>query len=296
MLSLESLSCFVEAARHLNFRVAARSVALTPAALGNRIRQLEEQLRAPLFHRTTRRVVLTEAGLALLPHAQRALLAAEDCGRAARGEVGPAPVDLTLGTRHELGLSWIVPMLPRLRAGRSGLTVHLYFGSSAELLIRVRSLEIDCAIGSMRVTDPKLDSVRLHPERYVFVAQPRLLAKRPLRSAADAGRHTIIDTSAELSLFGYWRDAPGGGDRLRFERVLRIGTIAAIRDLVLAGDGVAVLPAYLVAPDLESGHLVRVFPQVKLQSDYFRLIFRADDPRRSLYEAIALSMLDVPLR
>jgi DNA-binding transcriptional LysR family regulator len=294
--SLDSLRCFVEAARLLNFRLAARSVALTPAALGNRIKQLEEQLGAPLFHRTTRRVVLTQAGLALVPHAQRTLLDAELCGRAARGEAGPAPVELTLGTRHELGLSWIVPMLSRLRLGQPGLTLHLYFGSSADLLARVRSVEIDCAVGSMRVTDPKLDSVRLHQERYVFVGQPRLLARNPLRSPADAARHTIVDINAELSLFGYWRDAPGGGDRLRFGQVLRIGTIAAIRELVLAGEGVAVLPAYLVGPELKQRRLVTLFPQVRLLSDYFRLIFRAADPRRSLYEALARTMLTVPLR
>ena len=295
MLSLDSLHCFVEAARLLNFRMAARTVALTPAALGNRIRQLEDQLGAPLFHRTTRRVVMTQAGLALLPHAQRTLLDAEVCGRAARGEVGPAPVELTVGTRHELGLSWIVPLLPRLRAEQPGLTLHVYFGSSTDLLTRVRSVEIDCAVGSMRITDPKLDSVRLHQEKYVFVGQPKMLAKTPLRSPADSGKHTIIDTSAELSLFNYWRDAPGGGDRLRFGRLLRIGTIAAIRELVLAGEGVAVLPAYLVAADLKQRRLVTVFPRVALLSDYFRLIFRADDPRRSLYDAIARTMLTVPL-
>lgn len=295
MLSLDSLHCFVEAARLLNFRMAARTVALTPAALGNRIRQLEDQLGAPLFHRTTRRVVMTQAGLALLPHAQRTLLDAEVCGRAARGEVGPAPVELTVGTRHELGLSWIVPLLPRLRAEQPGLTLHVYFGSSTDLLTRVRSVEIDCAVGSMRITDPKLDSVRLHQEKYVFVGQPKMLAKTPLRSPADSGKHTIIDTSAELSLFNYWRDAPGGGDRLRFGRLLRIGTIAAIRELVLAGEGVAVLPAYLVAADLKQRRLVTVFPRVALLSDYFRLIFRTDDPRRSLYDAIARTMLTVPL-
>src|SRR5262244_2507650 len=94
---LESLHCFAEAARLLNFRATARAVALTPAALGQRIRQLEDQLGAPLFHRTTRKVVLTQAGLALQPYARRTLEAANDCLRAGRGQVGPVPVELTLG-------------------------------------------------------------------------------------------------------------------------------------------------------------------------------------------------------
>ena len=52
--SIESLRCFVEAARQLNFRSAARLVGLTPAALGQRIRQLEELWETALFVRTTR--------------------------------------------------------------------------------------------------------------------------------------------------------------------------------------------------------------------------------------------------
>src|SRR6188508_2429305 len=108
MTSVTALRCFVQAARLLNFRAAARAVALTPAALGQRIRQLEDQVGAPLFHRTTRKVVLTQAGLALLPFAKKTLDDAADCLRAGRGEVGPPPLDLTVGTRHELGMSWLV--------------------------------------------------------------------------------------------------------------------------------------------------------------------------------------------
>ena len=73
---------FVEAARALNFRAAARAVNLTPAALGQRIKPLEEMMETQLFRRTTRSVMLTEAGLALVPYAKRALQAAADCGRA----------------------------------------------------------------------------------------------------------------------------------------------------------------------------------------------------------------------
>src|SRR3954471_14359440 len=85
--SLESLRCFVEAARLLNFRAAARVVALTPAALGERIRGLEELMGDTLFHRTTRKVVLTQAGLDLVPWAERALEAGRDCLRAGRGQM-----------------------------------------------------------------------------------------------------------------------------------------------------------------------------------------------------------------
>src|SRR5687767_288369 len=103
---IESLRCFVEAAHTLNFRAAARTLGLTPAAFGQRIRRLEEELGGSLSERTTRRVVPTPSGMALLPVAERTLTEAGECVRAARGLAGPVPVDLVLGTRHELGVSW----------------------------------------------------------------------------------------------------------------------------------------------------------------------------------------------
>ncbi len=293
--SLEALRCFAEAARLLNFRAATRAVGLTPAALGQRIRQLEDMLDAKLFHRTTRTVTLTEEGLALLPYAHRTLDAAAECVRAGRGEVGPPPMELTLGTRHELGLSWVMPLLPRLRKAQPGLTVHMYFGSGPDLIHRVRTLQIDCAVTSSVPTDPKLDAVRLHEERYVFVGAPKLTRARPLGHAREAQRHTLIDVTPELALYRYLRDGPGATE-LHFAKILRMGTIAAIRHLVLRGDGVAVLPEYFVRPDLEAGRLARLLPHIELLADYFRLVFRGDDPRRTVYERIGQAMLLEPLK
>ena len=86
------------------------------------------------------------------------------------------------------------------------------------------------------------------------------------------------------------------GAGMRFAKVLRMGTIAAIEHLVLRGEGVAVLPEYLVQKRVESGALKVVFPRVKPGFDHFRLVFRGDDPRRANYEALAAMLLETPLR
>ncbi len=294
--SLDGLKCFCEAARLLNFRAAARAVNLTPAALGQRIKQLEDQVGEKLFHRTTRSVVLTEAGLALVPYAHRALKAAEDCLWAGQGELGAPPMELVLGSRHELALSWVVPLLANLREVHPSMTFHLYIGSGSDLTNRVRSLDIDCAIASSRLTDPKLDSIRLHREDYVFVGQTELLKKNPLKKVEHASNHAIIDTTEAMPLFRYWRNAPGGMDSMQFNEVIRMGAIAAIRELVLRGNGVAVLPQYYVNADLKEGRLKKIMPSVKALSDHFRLIFRADDPRRSVYESISQTLMQHPLQ
>ena len=293
---LESLRCFLEAARLLNFRAASRVVGLTPAALGQRIRKLEEQLDVRLFDRTTRKVVLTEAGLALLPEARRTLAAAHDCVQAARGNLGPAPMDIVLGTRHELGLSWVVPMMKDLEMIHEGLTFHLYFGAGRDLELQVRTRRVDMAISSRRLNDPELDFAKLHREDYLLVATPTALASRPVTSVDDLEAHVLIALSDEMPLFRYWRDAPGGRDDLAFAGLRRMGTIAAIRDHVLDGSGVAVLPEYLVRPDLAAGRLQVLLPEVEPLHDSFRLIFRSDDPRVPLYRKVASTMRAHPLQ
>ena len=159
-----------------------------------------------------------------------------------------------------------------------------------------RSLGIDCAVTSTRITDTKLDAIRLHEERYVFVGQAKLLRERPLRNELDAKRHTLLDTTEDLPLFRYWRDAPDGMDSMEFGEVLRVGTIAAIRLLVLQGQGVAVLPEFFVARDLRAGDLVEICPEITPLTDFLRLVFRADDPRRSLYAALATTMSSMALQ
>ena len=293
--SLESLRCFCAAARLPSFRAAARSVALTPAAFGQRVRALEEELGEVLFLRTTRSVRLSVAGLHLLPVAERAIAAAEDCARAVKATREMPAMSVVLGTRHELGISWILPQIDALVAAHPFLDLHLYFGSGSDLVNRVRSAEIDCAVTSTPLADPKIDAIRLHREEYVFVGAPQLLRESPLRAPKDASRHTLVDIDDRLPLFRYWREAPKGHP-LAFASLARFGTIEAIRRRVLAGAGVAVLPRYLVAPDLAQRRLAVVLPKVEAQSDWFRLIFRADDPRRSAYDLLTRSMAASPLR
>ncbi len=293
--SLDSLRCFVEAARLLNFRKAARKMALTPAAFGARIQKLEEELGAPLFQRTTRVVTLTERGLALLPYARRCIEAAEDCVRAANGEKGPPQTEIVLGTRHELGLSWVLPQLGALAEKLPHVDVHLYFGSGPDLLIRVRTAEVDCAITSTRLADTKLDAFALHEERYAFVGAASLLKRKPLTRPEHAKDHTLLDASTELPLFSYFRDAQKG-KTWDFARVVRLGAIGPIRERALEGAGVCVLPEYQIEDDLAKKRLVRIMPSVKPNADYFRLVFRHDDPRRSLFDAIAKHLSEAPLR
>lgn len=290
-LDLESLACVDALARTLRFRVAAKSVALSPAAFGKRVADVETALRAQLFFRTTRRVQLTPQGEALLPRIRKLLQDAADL--AAPGRRAEAGVDVVIGTRHELGMSWLLPARAALKEALPHATVHLRFGNTDELEAAVLGLRADAIIVSRTPSTRRLDALPLHDETYALVASPKLLKKKPLRDDEDAASHVLVDGDDSLPLYGYARRA---GATLRFASILQMGTIAAIRAVVLAGEGVAVLPTYFVAADLRARRLVQPLAQLPIDADRFRLIFRADDPQRPLFARMAATLRRQPLR
>lgn len=292
-MDLDSLACFTAAARHLSFRRAAREVHLSPAAFSDRIARLEENLNARLFDRTTRRVALTSAGERLLPGARRLLADAADLPAVVRDDGLAPPVTLTLGTRHELGVSWVLPTLESIDVPHR--TVHLRFSDSHALLDALRAGTVDGVVTSFRLTSPGLTYATLHPERYAFVASPALLATTPLDGPHDGESHTLLDVHADLPLFRYLLDAYPGPDAWSFGRTRWVGTIAAIRQLVLAGRGVAVLPRYYVADDLDNQRLTTLMPEVEPVQDWFRLVWRRDSPREAALQELATELRQFPL-
>lgn len=280
----------------LSFRRAAKGCGLSPAAFGERIRRLEEQLQAPLFTRTTRRLALTAAGERLVPQAQRLLDEAERCRSVLHDEEQHAPFELKVGTRFELGLSWLVPALKQLERSRPERRLHLYFGDTADLAPRVLTGELACMVTSTRITDPRFAFTRLHEEEYVMVARASLLARRRLSEPADARQHVLLDVHEDLPLFRYFLDVRSPKEVWQFRELRCLGAIAAVRARALEGAGVCVLPLYFVRRDLAARRLVRVMPTTKLPSDWFRLVWRADHTRGAELQRLATELGELPLR
>jgi LysR family transcriptional regulator, glycine cleavage system transcriptional activator len=294
-MDFESLKCFLAAAQHLNFRIAANAVGLSPAAFGDRIRRLEDTLDAQLFARTTRRVLLTPAGERLVSQAKKCLREAERCGEVVQAVHAPFPFDLKIGTRYELGLSFLVPALKQLEAIAPHRHLHLFFGDSAELLRRLKNDQLDVILTSFRLTQPDLHYVRLHPEEYAFVGSPKLLQNNPLKQVAHGKKHLLFDAHQDLPLFRYFLDARPADEDWNFERIQFLGTIAAIRARVLEGAGIAVLPEYFIKKDLEDEKLVRIMPRTKLVSDWFRLVWREGHSREEELRFIGENLSRIPL-
>lgn len=284
------MRCFVAGAEHLNFRRAAASVGLTPAAFSQRIKQLEELLQCQLFERSTHHVALTPAGHSLVGRAHAALTAVHAC-RSVAGTT-PSVVTLSLGTRFELGTSWLVPALPDLRTRHPTWRVHMVFGSGPEILERLEHGRIDAVVTSAPSADAQWVSEVLHPETYALVGAPALLTSSPVTQPSDAAGHTLLDIDDDLPLTRYVLSACPG---FRFGELWRCGTGAAVAELARRGQGLAVLPEYMIADDLAAGRLVRVLPEVEPLRDSFRLMYRATSPHAAELGALATWLRARPL-
>ncbi|MFN3202942.1 MAG: LysR family transcriptional regulator [Bradymonadia bacterium] len=290
----ESLRCFLEAANLLNFRAASGRVHLSPAAFSERIKALEGLIGAPLFTRTTRSVKLTGAGQRLIPLAREALAAGQRCLEVGQSD-GPAPVTLTLGTRYELGMSWLTPSLSQLSTEAPHRHLHLIFGDTPALMRALQRGEADAIVTSHRLSRGDLTYVSLHLERYVFVATPELLSARPLTCPAEAEGHTLLDISPDLPLFRYFLDARPPVEVWGFTAMSYMGTIGAVRARILEHSGVAVLPLYFVEADIDAGRLTRLCPETMLQQDYFRLIWRRGHRESEALTALGERLSTMPL-
>jgi len=287
---VDSLRCFLAVAEHLSFRRASSELALTPGAVSQRIRQLEGLVDAQLFERSSRRVQLTAAGRELLPRARQAIAAVRAC--VTLDDAAVRPIRASVGTRFELGLSWLVPAVLALRDERPHWTLDLVFGSGGEILERLEAGTVDCIITSAPTANERWVARVLHDETYALVAAPSRLAERGVHRAEDVSAHSLLDIDRSLPLARY---AQSASPDLSFADVVCCGTGAAVHAMVRAGAGIAVLPEYMVRGDLEAGVLSRVLPDLPLLRDTFRLLYRADSSLADMFDGLAAWLAERPL-
>ena len=292
---LDSLRCYLALSQSLNFRRAAQAVSLSPAAFSERIKRLEQELGGALFERTTRVVALTPLGARLLPAARRMINEAERFHEAVESHGSSLPYTVRLGTRYELGLSWLTPALSSLEALKPERSVALTMGEDAMLLERLRERALDAVVSSVRVNVEGLRAVALHEERYAFVASPTLLERVGEVTPSRASCLRLIDTDASLPLFRYYLDS-ASEEFWSFSEQELLGTIGAVRYRVLEGAGVAVLPRYFIAPHLAEGSLIAIRQKKRLLQDYFRLLWLESHPLRAQLELLATHLKAIPLR
>jgi len=235
---------------------------------------------------------LTDGGQRLLPLARNVLGMVDRMPGTVAGGATVEPYELVIGTRYEVGLSWLCPALGPLARKRPERTLHLYNGSSSDLVGALERGQLDAIVASVRLSSNRLSYAALHEESYALVG-----ADATLRGRDDARRLTLVDIAGDLPLFRYFLDADARAEPWSFARTEYMGGIANVRTRLLEGEGrVGVLPTFFIKQDLLKGRLRRLMPGVRLKSDTLRLVWRTGYPRESALLTLAQDLRTFPLR
>lgn len=265
---LNALRAFEASARHQSFSLAAQELNVTPAAVGQLVRTLEDWLGSPLFVRSTSgraRLVTTEVAEQALPDIRAGLeRLAVGLERLRSGSAGGV---LTVTVSPAFAAKWLLPRIERFQAAWPETDLRLDTSLKPVDFVAQR---IDVGVRYGRGLWPGLAAEKLMDEEVYPVCAPALLATATLQAPGDLrGQVLIHDQSVDTSTgFASWQAwlRHAGVQGVPTDRGLRINNSAAVLQAAIDGQGVALARSVMAHDDLAAGRLVRLFPQVRLES------------------------------
>ncbi len=256
----EAWAIFASVVEHRSFSGAAVALGVSKATVSKAISRLEARLGTSLFHRTSRKLTLTDSGKALAERAQRLLAEGEAAEEAAR-EGASAPAGLVrVAAPMTLGLLHVAPAIADFLAAHPAITVEL---ALSDARVDIVAEGYDIAIRSAALPDSSLRARRLGPIEGHLVASPAYFEKRGRpRHPAELVEHDclIYTNTANPEL---WRfHGPGGEEAaVHVSGPLRTDSGDAMLPALHAALGIARLPDFIVGPHLAAGTLEAILPQ-----------------------------------
>ncbi|MDY0744668.1 transcriptional regulator GcvA [Paucibacter sp. R3-3] len=277
---LNALRAFEASARHQSFSVAAEELNVTPAAVGQLVRALEDWLGTPLFHRNSSgraRLIATEAAERALPDI-RAGFDRLIVGMERLKEAGQHGL-LTVTVSPAFAAKWLLPRIEGFQLAWPDIDVRLDTSLKPVDFLAQR-IDVGVRYGAGQWAGLKAD--KLMDEEVYPVCSPRLLedASR-LQRPGDLRNETLIH---DLSMEGH-ADFPGWDTWLRAAGVegslpgrgMKINNSAAVLQASAEGHGIALARSVMAQEDVQSGRLVRLFPEVSLVSPLAYYVVYRDD-------------------
>jgi LysR family transcriptional regulator, glycine cleavage system transcriptional activator len=247
-LPLNALRVFEAVATRLNFTDAAEALNVTPAAVSQQIKALEDYLQTPLLRRNGRGVQLTLEGKRLLPGLRRGLGELETALQQIRQERESGTVNVT--TLSSFLQKWLTPRLADLHARHPEIDFRIHASPEAVDFART---DFHAAIRLGAGDYPGLRSEKILDEYLVAVASPAVLAKHgPLSNLAALAKVPLLH-GTEID-WGSW--SAGDTDPLTRLRGAFIDDSAALLSAAIEGLGFGILRWTLAAGELQAGRVV----------------------------------------
>lgn len=266
-MDVNALQLFVEVAQCLSFSEVARRRRIEPSSVSRSVALIEGELGERLFHRTTRKLSLTEAGALYLARIEPLVMQLDDARQEVKS-VGRSPSGtVRLSASVAFGQLCIVPRLTAFSKRYPGLTLELLLSDANTDLVRD---QVDLAVRLAPGIDAKVIVSKLFDTRYRVVASPGWLAANPLSQPDDLRRHSVL----RFTLAGFrdrwlFRDADGDVTAVPVGGKLLISSALGLREAALAGLGPALLADWMTNDDIRDGRLVDCFPRLRATATEF---------------------------
>jgi LysR family transcriptional regulator for metE and metH len=236
-------------------RAAAR-LHLTQPALSHQLALLEERLGRPLFLRLGRRLVPTAAGERLVRAAEAVLPELERVEQELSGLGEPESALIRVSTECYTAYHWLPAALEDFGRKFPSVAVQIVVEATHRPIPALLDGRLDLAIVSEKSGDRRVEHHPLFDDEMVVVMAPgHRLATVPTLTPAPFAAETLVLYSIPLSLSDFYQRflRPAG---VMPARVMRVELTEAILEMVRAGQGVAVLAGWAVAPEVRAGRLV----------------------------------------
>lgn len=251
-MDTQLLQAFTSVAESGSFSIAAEQLHLTQPAVSKRIALLESQLDSRLFDRVGRQITLTEAGRALLPHAQSVLQEIRSAKRHIQDLRGGVTGVLTMGISHHLGLHRLPPILKQFTRDYPDVRLDIDFLDSEEAYERVLLGEVEMGLITLAPeAKPSLDQIILWRDDLVVTVAP----DHPLAQAKKLNLSALSEHRAILpglnTYTGRIIKELFDTQRLPLDIAMSTNYLETIKMMVAIGLGWSVLPKTLLDNSLQ---------------------------------------------
>ena len=255
----DELELFVAVVDAGSLRQAAENLGVDNAVVSRRLKRLEEKLATTLLNRTTRRLSLTEEGQWFYQEAVTVLnqMAQAEAALIAR-KAEPEGI-LRVDAATPFILHQLIPLISEFRRRYSHIELHL---ESSDGFINLLERRVDVAIRIGELTDSGLRAMPLGSSRLRLLAAPDYLARYGIPAAiTDLQHHTLLGFTGSENL-NWWPLVHAQGDRLAIKPQLRASSGETLRQLAIAGEGIACLSDFMTTDDRQSGRLVEILAEL----------------------------------
>ena len=267
-MNVEALKLFVEVANRLSFASVARDRGSDPSSVSRTIGHLEDELGLRLFHRSTRKMTLTDGGAVFLQRISGVVDELEQARDEARGSTAQPRGSLRLTASVAFGERMVVPLLPGFRAAFPKIRLDLLLSDSNLDLV---GEGIDLAIRLGTRMEGGMIARRLLDTRYRVCASPDYLRSAPpILEPEDLSNHRcLLFTLPGFRSSWRFRDAGGRETSIAVDGDLAISSALSLRSAALGGFGPTLLADWLIGPDLADGALIDPFPEHEVTATQF---------------------------